>query len=604
VSVVESEDRWNLSHLYPDDVSWQAAAVEATTRLGDLERLPGTLAGGAGHLLAALELIWDLERAVARIGAYASQRSDDDTRDPQTLEMRQRAAVLATDLHRRTSFLEPEILALGSDTVGAFLAAEPGLAPYSFPLHEILRRAPHTLGTEAEGILADAGLLADTAYDVYSILTEAEIPWPRVVFSDGTDAVLDQAGYARHRARPDREQRQQVFEAFWTTWTSYERTCGVALYSHLKRDLFFARARRHPDCLGAALDGNAIPAAVYHTLVAAANRHLGLLHRALRLQGRMIGVSDLRPWDLYRPAVTSPHPWSAAEGREVVLESLRHLGSDYVTAVRRGFREGWMDTFPRPGKRSGAYASGAAYDVHPYVLMNWTDDWDSVSTLAHEWGHAMHSLLANGAQAYPTAEYPIFLAEVASTFNEALLLDHALDRCTGDDERLFLLGSALEGLRGTFFRQAMFAEFELEAHRLVEAGEAPSGSRFSEVYGVLLRRYLGHHEGVVTVDDRFFVEWSYVPHFYFGFYVYQYATSMAAAALLSREVLDGVAGARDRYLGLLRAGGSSSPYPLLCRAGVDLASAGPYDALAADMERIMDEIDSILDRRMVADEVP
>jgi len=256
-----------------------------------------------------------------------------------------------------------------------------------------------------------------------------------------------------------------------------------------------------------------------------------------------------------------------------------------------------MDAFPRPGKRSGAYSSGSVYDVHPYVLMSYNDDYESVATMAHEWGHTMHSYLANASQPYPTADYSIFVAEVASTFNEALLLDHMLKTAANDTERLYYLGSALEGLRGTFFRQAMFAEFELKIHELVERGEALSGRRFSEIYGDLLRRYHGDEQGILKIDDAFTVEWAYIPHFYYDFYVYQYATSLAASSLFAEEVLKGTPGARDRFLGVLKAGGSRYPYELLKEAGVDLATPAPYKALAKRMNTIMDEIEAILDRQ-------
>ncbi|MGV8039077.1 MAG: M3 family metallopeptidase [Thermoanaerobaculaceae bacterium] len=265
--------------------------------------------------------------------------------------------------------------------------------------------------------------------------------------------------------------------------------------------------------------------------------------------------------------------------------------------MKKGFDSRWMDVYPRPGKRSGAYSNGSAYDVHPFVLMNYNDDYESLSTLAHEWGHAMHSFLANQAQPFQTADYSIFVAEVASTFNEALLLDRMLTQAKTDDERLSLLGSYLEGLRGTFFRQTMFAEFELMIHQAAERGEALSGKKLTEMYGGLLRRYHGHDQGVIRIDDAYAVEWAYIPHFYYNFYVYQYATSLAASSLLAKEVLAGTPGARERYLGLLKAGGSKYPYELLRDAGVDLASPAPYRALEARMSWAMDEIEKILARR-------
>jgi oligoendopeptidase F len=280
-----------------------------------------------------------------------------------------------------------------------------------------------------------------------------------------------------------------------------------------------------------------------------------------------------------------------------VLGALKPLGDSYVKVVAQGFESRWMDVFPRQGKRSGAYSAGSVYGAHPFVLMNYNDDYEGLTTMAHEWGHAMHSHLANQTQPYPTADYSIFVAEVASTFNEALLLDRMLKQAKSDDEKLFLLGSYLEGLRGTFFRQAMFAEFELTIHQVAEKGEALTGQRLTEIYGELLRRYHGHDQGVLRIDDAYTVEWAYIPHFYYNFYVYQYATSLAASSLLAKDVLEGQPGAADRYLGLLKAGGSKYPYELLKDAGVDLATPAPYKALEARMNWAMDEIERILVRR-------
>ena len=277
----------------------------------------------------------------------------------------------------------------------------------------------------------------------------------------------------------------------------------------------------------------------------------------------------------------------------MVLESVKPLGERYVAAMAKGFDSRWMDTYPRPRKQSGAHMAGAAYDVHPYVLMNYNDDYESVTTIAHEWGHAMHSYLSNGAQAFISADYAIFVAEIASTFNEALLLDHLLKRARSDAERLLYLGSELEHLRTTYFRQAMFAEFERDIHARVDKGETLTGKRLSEIYGEILRRYHGEREGIVKIDELYAVEWAYIPHFYSAFYVFQYATSIAASSLLAQSVLKGEPGARERYLALLSAGSSDYPYELVKAAGVDLATPAPYQALVARMNRVMDEIEVI-----------
>jgi oligoendopeptidase F len=477
------------------------------------------------------------------------------------------------------------------------VAAEPRLEIYAHPLDDILRRAPHTLDSDREKLLASTNLLAGTPATVYNILTGAELPWPTVTLADGREVRIDQAAYTKYRAAPNREDRKKVYEAFWGKWAEFEQTMGVALYAELKKDLFYGQVRNYPSCLARALDADNVPETVYRTLIDTANANLPTLHRYLKLRGRMLGIDDLRYHDLYPPLVASDRVFPIEKGKRLVLEAVRPLGDDYAAIVETGFGNRWMDTYPRPGKRSGAYSSSGAYDVHPYVLMNYNDDYESVSTLAHEWGHAMHGNLANEAQPFPTAHYAIFVAEVASTFNEALLLEHVLKNAESDEERLYYLGSALEGLRMTFFRQTMFAEYELEIHELVERGEALSGERFTALYAELLERYHGHDAGVVTIDDAYALEWAYIPHFYYDFYVYKYATSIAAGSLFAREILDGKAGARDRYLEVLRAGGSKYPYDMLREAGVDLATPAPYEALIARMNAIMDQIEVILEKQ-------
>jgi len=340
-----------------------------------------------------------------------------------------------------------------------------------------------------------------------------------------------------------------------------------------------------------------VPVAVVDTLIAQATASLPTLHRYFRLRARMLGVKDMAYHDIYPPLVKGEYAFALAQGRSLVLEAVAPLGKDYVQAFASGLDSRWMDAYPRPRKQSGAHMAGYVYDVHPYVLMNYNEDYESVTTLAHEWGHAMHSVLANRAQPFVTADYATFVAEIASTFNEALLLERMLKAAKSDDERLYYLGHALEQLRGTFFRQAMFAEFERAIHAVVDAGEPLTGDQLSRSYCGLLKRHHGVAEGVMTIDDAYCVEWAYIPHFYSPFYVYQYATSIAASSLFADRVVKGEPGALDRYLGLLRAGGSGYPYDLVKAAGVDLATAAPYQSLVARMNRIMDEIEATLDRK-------
>jgi oligoendopeptidase F len=429
------------------------------------------------------------------------------------------------------------------------------------------------------------------------MLSNADMPWPTVKLSDGTEVKLDQSAYTKYRESPNRADRKLVFDAFWGKFKEFERTFGVTFYSNLKEDTVYAKLRHYPDSLDRALDENHIPPAVYDTLIRETNANLPTLHRYFRLRARMLGVKEMHYYDIYPPLVKSEREYPIDEGKKLMLEAVAPLGPDYVKAMENGLEHRWMDVYPRPRKLSGAHMAGAAYDVHPFLLINYTDNYESVSTIAHEWGHAMHTYLSNKGQPYVTARYAIFVAEIASTLNEALLLDHMLKTAKDDDERLLYLGSALEGLRGTFFRQAMFAEFEREVHKRVDAGDSLTGDGLSKIYGDILRRYHGDAEGVVKIDEPYSVEWAYIPHFYNSFYVFQYATSIAASSLFAEAILKNEPGARERYLKMLSSGSSDYPYELVKKAGVDLASPAPYQAVATRMNRIMDEIEAILAKR-------
>jgi oligoendopeptidase F len=456
-----------------------------------------------------------------------------------------------------------------------------------------LRAAPHTLDANGESIVAQFGLATDAASSVYDILSNADMPWPTVKLSDGTEVKLDQAAYTKYRAVGNREDRRKVFDSFWGQWKNFERTFGVTFYEMLKKDAVYTKVRHYADSKTRALDGDKLPPEVYDMLIAQTRANLPTLHRYFKIRAKMLGVNDLHYYDMYPPLVKSDLQYPVEQGKDLMLAAVQPLGPDYVATMTEALKHRWMDVYPRPRKRSGAYMNGAIYDVHPYLLLNYNDDYESVSTLAHEWGHAMHSYLANHTQAYINADYPTFTAEIASTTNEELLLEHMLKIAKTDDERLLYLGSALEGLRTTFFRQAMFADFEREVHNRVDKGESLTGEDITRIYGDILRLYHGDKEGVVKIDDVDAMEWAYIPHFYNQFYVFQYATSISAGSMFASEILKGTPGARERYLNVLRSGGSAYPYELVKAAGVDLATPAPYQAIVARMNKIMDDIEAI-----------
>ena len=590
-------DRWNLSELYPSVAAWSADADKVDAQLKSLAACKGHLGDSAARFKECLDLQAELTKRYYRLAVYSREQAAEDTGNQAYLELDQKADLLGNRVTEASAFLDPEILHIGKDRIARFLKEDASLSIYRFPLEQTLRLGPHTLNDEGEALVAQFGLMDDAGGSAYQILINADIPWPKVKVSSGEEITLDASAYTKYRELPNRDDRKKVMDAFFATFKTYERTIGVNLYSQLKQNSVYAKVRKYPDSITRTLDANDMPVAVIDTLIAQTNANLPTLYRYFRLRAKMLGVAQLHYYDIYPPLVHSDIKLPFDVGRRLVLEAVAPLGRDYVDALAYGFDHRWMDTYPRPHKLSGAHADGYAYDLHPYVLMNYNDDYESVTTVAHEWGHAMHSYLANKAQPFATSHYAIFVAEIASTFNEELLLKRVLQTARTDDERLYYLGYALEQLRGTFFRQAMFAEFERNIHARVDKGEPLTGDALTKTYCEILKRYHGAREGVVDIDDAYCVEWAYIPHFYNSFYVYQYATSIAASALFAERVLANEPGALDRYLTLLKAGGSNYPYELVKTAGVDLATPAPYQALAGRMNSIMDEIEATLARQ-------
>ena len=584
------QDRWSLADLYANEAAWDADAAVVQRQLAEVQSCKGQLGSSAARFKFCLTLMDDVQKRYGRLAVYASEEHNQDTGEKAGLALDQRAQILGSKFEEAASFLSPEILAIGKPKIDAYLVEDKGLAVFRHRLDDILRTAPHTLDAASEAIVAQFGLAGDAAQSTYTILSSSDMPWPKVTLSDGSTVTLDQAAYTKYRGVQNRADRKLVMDAFFGEFKQFENTFGTTLYNQMKIDSVNAKVHRYPDVISQATDRRAVPTAVYDTLIAQVNATLPTLHRYFRLRAKMLGVTDMHYYDIYPPLVKGDRTYSLDDAKRLTLEAVAPLGPDYVAAMKHGFDNRWMDAYPRPRKLSGAHMAGYAYDVHPYVLLNFNDDYESVTTVAHEWGHALHTVLADKAQPFTTANYPIFIAEIASTFNEAMLLQHMLKVAKSDDERLLYLGSALENLRGTYYRQAMFAEFERDVHAKVDKGEALGGSELSKMYGDILRRY---HGDAVTIDDVDTMEWAYIPHFYNDFYVYQYATSIAASSLFADSVLKGGPAARDRYLDLLRAGGSGYPYALVKTAGVDLASPAPYRSIAARMDGIMDEIEAI-----------
>jgi oligoendopeptidase F len=584
---------WDLTELYPTDAAWEAERKSIADALPGLAAFKGTLGKDAPSLAKALRAISDVQRRVYRLSVYADLKRDEDTRNAANEDRRQRAALLVTDLVATTAFVNPEIIQIGQTKVGQFIAAEPALKPFTFMLNDALRQAPHTLGAEAESVLAAAGQVRGAPKTVYTLLANADLPWPTIALSDGRKVRLDSQAYTATRDLPNRDDRKAVFEAFFGKWAEYGKSFGATLGGGMQGTIFEAKARHYPSALSYAIAEHNVPDAVYRTLVDETHKGLPSLYRYFALRKKMLGLADLHYYDMYVPLVKSDRKYTVDEAQKMTLAAVKPLGQDYVDQLAKGFAARWMHALPQPGKTPGAYMNSAAYDVHPFVLANFTGNYDSVSTIAHEWGHAMHSVLANHAQPFETADYPIFLAEIASTCNEMLLQDNLIASAKTKEDKLFFLNQAVETIRTTFFRQAMFAEFELKAHEAGERKEALTGEAFTKIYLDLLKQYYGDAQGAVKIDDLYGIEWAYIPHFYTDFYVYQYATSLAAAAYFSHAIAAGDIEVQDTYLGVLKAGGSDYPYDILKKAGLDMASPAPYQALVARLNMLLDLMEAL-----------
>ena len=596
-SKIPDRYKWNLADVFSSSDDWKKEKDRVVDQIPAIGQFQGQLSASAEKLFTCLDLASGISKDLTRLHAYASMNSDQDTRDSAFLAMEQQISQLYSEFAAKSSFIEPEILRMEKSTIEGFLKEERRLEVYRHYLDDILRRKAHT-GTEGEEkIIADATLMADGPQTIHSIFSNADFPYPQVILSNGITTKLDQAAFALHRASQNRDDRKKVFGAFFSRLGEYRRTYGTQLYAEVKKNMFFRRARKYDSCLEHALDAHNIPVRVYHSLIENVAASLDTFHRYLKLRKRILGLDELHYFDLYAPLVKGVDlRYSVEEAQHNIIESLAPLGNEYIEVTKRAFAERWVDMFPTEGKRSGAYSNGSIYDVHPYILMNYNGKYDDQSTMAHELGHTMHSYFSNKHQPYPTSHYAIFVAEVASTLNEALLIDYMLKTISDDKIRLSLLGNYLEGFKSTVFRQTQFSEFELTIHELADKGESLTGDSLSTLYDQVAKKYYAHDTGVCIVDDEIKSEWAYIPHFYYNFYVYQYATSFTASSALSEQILAGDEAATKRYLEFLSSGGSDYPINLLKKAGVDMTSSEPFKLTMKKMNRIMDEIEQILDR--------
>ncbi|MEI6748375.1 MAG: oligoendopeptidase F [Bacteroidales bacterium] len=590
--------KWNLSDIYKSDADWRVAKDILSLKLDNVVQFKGTLTRSASDLLKCMEYNADMTKESNKLYLYANLNSDLDTRDMKYAGMKQELEQMLAGFGAKSAFVEPEILAVDWNLIDGFIRSEPRLEPYRMKLDNMFRMKKHTLSEAEERILALSAPVDGVAASVFNTFSNAEMPAPDVTLTDGKNISLTQSEYSRIRASANRADRKLVFETFWNNYNKFKASYGEMLSGHVQSHIFQARARNYESSLASATDPSNIPVQVYQSLIDNVNKNLPAFHRYLAIKKRMMGVDTLKYYDMYAPVVKNVDlKYGYEDASKVILEALNPMGAAYVAIIKKAMDERWIDVYPTPGKQTGAYSDGSFYDGHPFIKMNYNGQYNDVSTLAHELGHTMQSYLSNTKQPYPLARYQTFVAEVASTFNEALLFNYMVKNETNDEIKLSLLMNRLDGFKGTLFRQTQFAEFELKIHEAAEKGSPLTGDSFSKIYMDIVKSYYGHDQGICKVDDYIGMEWAFIPHFYYNFYVYQYSTSFTASTALAEKVMSGDKNALDKYLEFLSAGGSDYPIELLKKAGVDMSTSEPFEKTIAAMNKVMDEIEVILKKK-------
>ncbi len=588
---VPAEYQWDLTGIYRDAEGWEADYRAAGKLIEDLREYRGKLGQSGQTLLAAFKCQESLGLKLDRLFVYAKMKLDEDNRLNLFQGLRDRAQSLGVTAGEAMAFFQPEILSLKEERLEEMIAEAPDLEVYRRLLEDVFRFKPHTLSQKEEELLAMTGEIGDSPQNIFSLLNHADMTFPEITGEDGEPVRITHGNYISLLESQNRHVREAAFQGLYGTYGAFRNTIGAALSGSVKKDVFYAKARRYPSALGAALFDDNIPESLYDNLIAAVRENLGLFHRYLDLRKRVLGLDALHMYDLYTP-LTKPvlENIGYEEAFEMVLAALKPMGEEYVSILRRAKEERWIDVMENTGKTSGAYSWGT-YDTNPYVLLNHQNNLQSVFTIAHELGHSLHSYFTWQNQPYPYGYYKIFVAEVASTVNESLLTFDLLEKAEGKAMRIFLLNQYLEEFRGTVFRQTMFAEFEKIIHRRAEAMETLTADDFSEVYYGLNQEYFG--DGVV-LDEEIKLEWARIPHFYNGFYVYKYATGFSAAAVLSRKIFQKEPGAVESYLQFLSSGSSDYPNELLKKAGVDLTDPATLAGAFRSFDERLSELEILL----------
>ena len=589
---INEKDTWDLSTIFETDQKWEEELALLTEDTKQAASLEGHLLDSAESLLDITERYLDLSRRLEKLYVYAHMKNDQDTRVAKYQEYYAKAMALYSQLDQVFSFYEPEFMAITEDQYQNFLTEEPKLQPYKHFFDKLLQNKDHVLSQREEELLAGAGEIFGAASETFAILDNADIVFPFVKDEDGNEVQLSHGVYMRLVESKNREVRRGAYEALYSTYEQYQHTYAKTLQTNVKVQNYRAKVRNYKSAREAALAANFVPESVYDNLVSAVRKHLPLLHRYLALRSKILGIPDLKMYDVYTPLSSVEYSFTYEEALKKAEEALAVLGEDYLSRVKRAFSERWIDVYENQGKRSGAY-SGGSYDTNAFMLLNWQDNLDNLFTLVHETGHSMHSSYTRETQPYVYGDYSIFLAEIASTTNENILTEKLLQEVQDDATRFAILNNFLDGFRGTVFRQTQFAEFEHAIHQADQNGEVLTSEFLNNLYADLNQEYYG-----LSKEDnpQIQYEWARIPHFYYNYYVYQYSTGFAAASALAEKIVHGSQEDRDRYIEYLKAGKSDYPLNIMCKAGVDMEKEDYLNDAFAVFERRLDEFEALVEK--------
>ena len=589
---INEKDTWDLSTIFETDQKWEEELALLTEDTKEAARLEGHLLDSAESLLNITERYLDLSRRLEKLYVYAHMKNDQDTRVAKYQEYYAKAMTLYSQLDQVFSFYEPEFMAITEEQYQNFLAEEPKLQPYKHFFDKLLQNKEHVLSQREEELLAGAGEIFGAASETFAILDNADIVFPFVKDEDGNEVQLSHGVYMRLVESKNREVRRGAYEALYSTYEQYQHTYAKTLQTNVKVQNYRAKVRNYKSAREAALAANFVPESVYDNLVSAVRKHLPLLHRYLALRSKILGIPDLKMYDVYTPLSSVEYSFTYEEALKKAEEALAVLGEDYLSRVKRAFSERWIDVYENQGKRSGAY-SGGSYDTNAFMLLNWQDNLDNLFTLVHETGHSMHSSYTRETQPYVYGDYSIFLAEIASTTNENILTEKLLQEVQDDATRFAILNNFLDGFRGTVFRQTQFAEFEHAIHQADQNGEVLTSEFLNNLYADLNQEYYG-----LSKEDnpQIQYEWARIPHFYYNYYVYQYSTGFAAASALAEKIVHGSQDDRDRYIDYLKAGKSDYPLNIMRKAGVDMEKEDYLNDAFAVFERRLDEFEALVEK--------